>query len=153
MIFYTHVEHSPTKTVYIKYYLKHTHTNALLTTHTHTHTHIHTHTHTHTHTHNDWSRNRVLILVRMEMLWEEEGFQFGFKRWQGWAVSKPLRSYGSEFQMWGPKQEKVQKPWILRDRLSAQTLFIIISIPSTALHSKSMPTQPQTVSESHVHPH
>ena len=29
-------------------------------------------------------------LVRMEILWEEEGFQFGFKRWQGWAVSKVL---------------------------------------------------------------
>ena len=25
----------------------------------------------------------------MEILWEEEGFQFGFK-WQGWAVSKVL---------------------------------------------------------------
>ena len=25
MIFYTYVEHSPTKTIYIKYYLKHTH--------------------------------------------------------------------------------------------------------------------------------
>ena len=38
MIFYTHVEHSPTKTVYIKYY-----------THTHTHTHTHTNAlHTHT---------------------------------------------------------------------------------------------------------
>ena len=32
LIFYTHVEHSPTKTVHIKYYLTHTHT------HTHTHT-------------------------------------------------------------------------------------------------------------------
>ena len=39
MIFYTHVEHSPTKTIYKKYYLKHTHTQA----HTHTHTHTHTH--------------------------------------------------------------------------------------------------------------
>ena len=59
MIFYTHVEHSPTKTLYIKYYLKHTHahTNALQT-----------HTCTHSHTHNDCSRNRVLILVRMEIL-------------------------------------------------------------------------------------
>ena len=59
MIFYTHVEHSPTKTIYIKYYLKHTHahTNALQT-----------HTCTHSHTHNDCSRNRVLILVRMEIL-------------------------------------------------------------------------------------
>ena len=28
MIFYTHVEHSPTKTIYIKYYMeKHTHTH------------------------------------------------------------------------------------------------------------------------------
>ena len=49
-----------------------------------------THTHTHTHTHTDCSRNWVLILVRMEILWEEEGFQFGFKRWQGCAVSKVL---------------------------------------------------------------
>ena len=35
---------------------------------------------THTHTHIDCSRNWVLILVRMEILQEEEGFQFGFKR-------------------------------------------------------------------------
>ena len=36
MIFYTHVEHSPTKTIYIKYYVeKQTHA---LHTHTHTHT-------------------------------------------------------------------------------------------------------------------
>ena len=48
------------------------------------------HTHTHTHTHTDCSRNWVLILVGAEILWEEEGFQFGFKRWQGWAVSKVL---------------------------------------------------------------
>ena len=61
MIFYTHVKHSPTKTIY-----------------------------THTHTHTDCSRNWVLILVRMEILWEEEGFQFGFKRRQGWAMSKVL---------------------------------------------------------------
>jgi len=26
MIFYTHVKHSPTKTIYIKYYKTHTHT-------------------------------------------------------------------------------------------------------------------------------
>ena len=47
----------------------------------------------------------------MEILWEEEGFQFGFKRWQ---VEQCLRSCGSEFQMLGPKQEKVHKPWVLR---------------------------------------
>ena len=69
MIFYTHVEHRPTKTIYIKYYTKKKRT-------------INTRTHT------DCSRNWVLILVRMEILWE--GFQFGLKRWQGWAVSKVL---------------------------------------------------------------
>ena len=43
MIFYTHIEHHPTRTVYIKYYKN---KNAL---HTHTNTNTHTHTHTHTH--------------------------------------------------------------------------------------------------------
>ena len=42
MIFYTHVEHSPTKTIYMKYYTttttKYNKKNALQT-----HTHIHTH--------------------------------------------------------------------------------------------------------------
>ena len=52
----------------------------------HTHTHTYTHTQTHTHTHNDCSRNWVLILAGAEILWEEEGFKFGFKRGQGWAV-------------------------------------------------------------------
>ena len=61
MIFYTHVEHSPTKTIHIKYYTKQKQK-----------THTHTHTHAHTHTHNDCSRNWVLILVRMEMLWMKE---------------------------------------------------------------------------------
>ena len=37
MIFYTHAEHSPTKTICIKYYLK-TKTKTALQTHTHTHT-------------------------------------------------------------------------------------------------------------------
>ena len=54
MIFYTHIEHSPTKTIYIKYYTKKKCT-------------INTRTHT------DCSRNWVLILVRTEILWEEEG--------------------------------------------------------------------------------
>ena len=54
MIFYTHVEHSPTKTICIKYLIiikfkKRT-------------------TNTHTHTHTDCSKNWVLILVRMEIL-------------------------------------------------------------------------------------
>ena len=50
-IFYTHVEHSPTKTIYIRYM------------ETHTHTHICTHTHIHS----DCSRHWVLILVGAEI--------------------------------------------------------------------------------------
>ena len=59
---YTYVEHSPTRTIYIKYY------NFLFFF-----------KRTHTHTHTDCSRNWVLILVRMEILWEEEGFQFHWR--------------------------------------------------------------------------
>ena len=40
MIFYTNVEHSPTKTIYVKYYTE-KQTNTRIT-----HTHMHTHTHT-----------------------------------------------------------------------------------------------------------
>ena len=77
MIFYTHVEHSPTKTISIKYYTKQTNNNNKKRT-TNTHTHARTHARTRApplpHTHNDCSRNWVLILVRMEILGEEEGF-------------------------------------------------------------------------------
>ena len=62
IIFCTHVEHSPTKTIYIKYYTKQNKNKNTLQTHTHIHTHIRTHTHS------DCSRNWVLILVRMEIL-------------------------------------------------------------------------------------
>ena len=51
MILYTHVEHSPTKTIYIKYYKK----NNIKTHYKHTHTHAHAHT--------DCSRNWVLQSV------------------------------------------------------------------------------------------
>ena len=45
MIFYTHVEHSPTKTIYIKYYTeKQTNTRTIHTLDTHARTHTHTHT-------------------------------------------------------------------------------------------------------------
>ena len=50
MIFYTHVEHNPTKIIYMKYYKK-KQTHAL-----------------HTHTHNDCSRNWVLISAGMKIL-------------------------------------------------------------------------------------
>ena len=45
-ILYTHIEHSPTKTIYIRYYMEtHTHTHNVCTcTHTCTHTHTDTHT-------------------------------------------------------------------------------------------------------------
>ena len=65
MIFYTHVERSSTKTIYIKYYIKQMKKyqnktkNALQVQ---TRTHARTHTHTHTHTHKMTSRNWVLIL-------------------------------------------------------------------------------------------
>ena len=70
VLFCTHVEHIPTKTIYIKYYTKqnkqtknalqgqaHTHTHTHARTHARTRTrtlartHARTHTHTHTHTH------------------------------------------------------------------------------------------------------
>ena len=51
--FYTHIEHSPTKTIYIRYCME---------------TCMHAHSHTHTHTHNDCSRNWVLILAGVEIL-------------------------------------------------------------------------------------
>ena len=92
MIFYTHVEHCSTQSTIRKD--KHpppTHPNTktpqwiqMCTTLICV---VH-HTCAHTHTHNDCSRNCVLILVGAKILWEEEGFQFGFKRWQGWAVSE-----------------------------------------------------------------
>ena len=49
-IFYTHVEHSPTKTIYIRYYMEthtHTHTNTHINAHAHTHKRTRAHTHTH----------------------------------------------------------------------------------------------------------
>ena len=69
-----------------------THAHAHTRTHARTHTHTHTHAHTHTHTHTDYDcgRNWVLILVGTKILWEEKGFQFGFKGWQSWPVSKVL---------------------------------------------------------------
>ena len=58
MIFYTHVEHSPTKTICIKYYTKtkqnknalHTHARTHARTHAHTHARTHARTHAHTQT-------------------------------------------------------------------------------------------------------
>ena len=65
MIFYTHVERSPTETIYIKYYTKQQQQQQkrnTLETHTHMHACTHTHARTHACTHSDRSRNWVLIL-------------------------------------------------------------------------------------------
>ena len=51
MIFYKHVEHSPTKTIYIKYYTKTKQSKNALQTHTHMHAHTRTHARTPTHPH------------------------------------------------------------------------------------------------------
>ena len=60
MIFYTHAEHGPTETIYIK---------SLLYGKTNKYTHYTgARTHARTHTHNDCSRNWVLILVGMKIL-------------------------------------------------------------------------------------
>ena len=55
MIFYTHVEHTPTKTIYIKYYTE----KQTLPGHALHYTTLHTH---------DCSRNWVLILAGMKIL-------------------------------------------------------------------------------------
>ena len=88
-------------------------------THTHTHTTVnsnmhdtdqyHTsymraHTHTHSHTDYDCSRNWVLILVGVKIMWEEEGFQFGFDATGIW--------------LWSSGAEKVEKTWLVLHGLS-----------------------------------
>ena len=111
MIFYTHVKHSSTKTIYIKYYLnKKTTTKNTLQTRTHTHTCARVRTLTHTHT----------LTVAETGYWYYLGWKYCEKRkvfslaLKDDRVEQCLRSCGSEFQMWGPKQEMVRKPWVLR---------------------------------------
>ena len=67
-IFYTHVKHSPTETIYIRYYMEtHTHTHTHARTHARTHTHTHTHTHTITHA-QTVAKNWVVLLVGAKIL-------------------------------------------------------------------------------------
>ena len=63
-IFYTHVEDSPTETIYVRHYMDTQHTHARTHTHTRTHTYTRTHAHIHTHRH---IRNWVLILVGVDL--------------------------------------------------------------------------------------
>ena len=66
-----------------KHTLTHTERNVCMCAHPPAPTPIHTHTHACMHACTHCSRNWVLFGV--EILWEEEGFQFGFNRWQGWT--------------------------------------------------------------------
>ena len=74
------------------------------------------------HTHNH-SRNWVLIVVEAEILWEEEGFQFGFKWFQGRPShikphSTPLtRSLEPLLPKWHWNQHRTQA------RNSAKTVY------------------------------
>ena len=77
------------KTIFIKYYME-THTPQWIQMCMTLISIIHAHMCERTHTDYDCSRNWALILVGAKILWEEEGFQFGLKRWQGWTVSKVL---------------------------------------------------------------
>ena len=73
-ILYTHIEHSPTKTAHMEKQPPYTHTmnsNVYDTDLYHT---------SYMYTRNDCSRNWILILVGAKILWEEEGFQFSFKK-------------------------------------------------------------------------
>ena len=73
-IFYIHVEHSPAKTISIKYYME-KQTHACVCAHTHAHTHT---CPNHSEFRHVWHWSVVLILAGAEILWEEESFQFGF---------------------------------------------------------------------------
>ena len=107
MIFYTH--NNLHKVLY-----RHTHTAMNLNVHDigqyHTSYML---AHTHTHTDYGCSRNWVLILVGAKVLWVSEEWKVFNLALKDDRVKQCLRSCGSEFQMCGPKQEKVQKPWVL----------------------------------------
>ena len=87
-IFCTQIQHSPTKN------------NLRKVLYGNTHTRMHTHTHTQRRT--DCSRNCEWKYYEKRKL-----FSLALKDDR---VEQCLKSCGSEFQMWGPKQEKVQKP-------------------------------------------
>ena len=61
MIFYTHVEHSSTKTIYVKY-------NMEKQINKHTHTHMHACMRTHTHTHTCTQTNKQTCLIEFKMV-------------------------------------------------------------------------------------
>ena len=58
-----------------------------------------------------------MLLAGAEVLWEEEGFSLALKDDK---VEQCQRSCGSEFQMRGPKQGKMQKPWVFHLHFSMQ---------------------------------
>ena len=101
MIFYTHVAHSPTKTIYVhKVLYKKKRKKAL-------------------HTHNDCSRNWVLILVRMEILGEEEGFQYTHVSNNSYLVTR--FQYPADIPSRSPEREQIFKPILTLVRITEIT--------------------------------
>ena len=77
---------------------------------THTRTHAHTHTRAHARAHartvqTDRSEGQCGLT---EIFWEEKCLELAFE-----GRESSLMSLGRLFQMWGPKCEKVRKPWVL----------------------------------------
>ena len=95
-IFYTHVEHLPKQ---FTYYME---THACIQACTHAHVHMHT------------------VTVAGTGYWYKLGWKYCEKRkvfslaLKNDRVKQCLRSCGRELQVWGPKQEKAWKPWLLR---------------------------------------
>ena len=77
-IFYTHVEHSPTKTIYIKYYME---------THTHTCTQTRTHTHARTRTHKQTCIDQITVGPFVDQLSQNLSVKRGSRRWVVIALS------------------------------------------------------------------
>ena len=106
---------------------KHAGTHMHAHAHTHAHTITHARMHTHTHTHNDIHENWVLIPAGEEVLWGEEGFQFGLKRWQSWALSKLFRE-------WVPNAG-----YKVRERAKATSLaFVLLDFSACRCQKKSV---------------
>ena len=74
---YTHVEHSPTDAIYLKYRKKQEKVNAMNSDHIYIYIYIgDTDLYTYTHKYNTMAVAKNL--VGAEVPWEEEGFQFSF---------------------------------------------------------------------------
>ena len=84
-------------------------------------------THTHAHTHNDCSRNWVLILVGAKIVWQEEGFQFGFKRLPGLSSVEGLVEVNSKCGVQSKRRYE-----------SHQSCVCIVGFPACGYQKKSV---------------